>query len=163
MTFSLNLTPNPGAYFLNLENIKNASRFPSFIRLLAARLIDNPTMSLEYFFTQFLSEEDFQILNNICNTLHEKLRDSDIVDNGEPIKEYEILLMLTMLLGRAESSIHEISTDPTEGQAQIVDAVNILMVIIPCVSLHKKGLVRMHWENVTLDADDSKPFVSKLF
>lgn len=162
MTLSLDLSQQPNSFFLNLEAIKKSSKYPSFVRLLASRLIDNPTMSTAHFFTEFLSEEDFQILNTMTALVVDKLRDPHFSPD-DYIPEYETILLLTWMLATAESSIETVTRDDEATHEAINAASMALLSLVTCVSLHKKGLVKIYWENMTLGTDmNDRPIVSRI-
>lgn len=162
MTFSLDLNQQPNTYFLNLHGIRDSQRYPSFVRLLAARLIDHPTMSVAYFFTEFLSDQDFEILADANNTVFDKLNDKSF-STAEYIPEYEMILLVSWMLAVAESSIDSVNVDSDDSSDVMNSVCRAFMTLIACVSLEKKGLVEILWENVTLGSGmDHKPMVRRL-
>lgn len=118
---------------MNLDLISRQENLTAATRLLAITLEKQPYMSVGDWFKS-LSDYQFAELNNL---LEEPTQEGD-----------EELLLLTLMLSKAEAS--DVEYEASEAMARQFD---LLKVLITCVSLEKKGLVKIHYENMTLGED----------
>lgn len=118
---------------MNLSLISQQENLTAATRLLAITLEKQPYMSIGDWFKS-LSDYQFAELNNL---LEEPTQEGD-----------EELLLLTLMLSKAEAS--DVEYEASEAMARQFD---LLKVLITCVSLEKKGLVKIHYENMTLGED----------
>jgi hypothetical protein len=118
---------------MNLSLISQQENLTAATRLLAITLEKQPYMSIGDWFKS-LSDYQFAELNNL---LEEPTQEGD-----------EELLLLTLMLSKAEAS--DVEYEASEAMARQFD---LLKVLITCVSLEKKCLVKIHYENMTLGED----------
>lgn len=130
-------------YHVNLEQIAATQDLPATIRLLAFDLMKAPYLSLGDFF-KGLSDRGLEELIEMVNEIEEN---EDALQN---------VMLLTMMLMTAEGLI--VSSDD-----QLHDALNGMVMITCGVSLARKGLVRVFYDNLSFGEDmQSKKIMEKL-
>jgi hypothetical protein len=126
---------------INLRKVDaNASPFSSIVKMTAVRLMENPYVTLGDFFTG-LTNNDLTALNFMVEM---------IATDGQSREE---LVLLTEMLSRAEGA-------ETSDDAQRASNVSYFCNLVTIVSLHRKGLVDVMFENMSFGADmKDKPIV----
>jgi len=94
----------------------------------------NPYTSLGKFFKK-LSDENLQVLSEIIEE-----GDSEFNDGLEDV------VLMTEMLSRAEGV-------PSQSIEEITENVNYFGMCVTCVSLARKGLVRVYYENMSFGTD----------
>lgn len=126
-------------YTFNFDNIINHNRFLTSTRLLAAKLQKNPYMTMQDYLELV---PDFELQKIV-----------EMMDSPDLNEE---VILLSELLSTAEGCKAENIDDVTMN-------VNTFMAFIVADSLSRKGLARVHRENMSFDAQyGTKPIVSKM-
>lgn len=120
-------------YRVDLEQIAATQNLPATIRLLAFDLMKTPYLSLGEFF-QKLSDKGLEELIELVN---------DVEDNENSLQN---VMLLTMMLMTAEGLV--VSNDD-----QLHEALNAMVMITCGVSLARKGLVRVFYDNLSFGED----------
>lgn len=118
---------------MNLELICQQEKLTSATRLLAITLQKQPYISVGDWFKS-LSSHQFAELNDL---IEEPTTEAD-----------EELLLLTLMLSKGEAT--DVEYEASNAMARQFD---MLKVLITCVSLEKKGMVKVYYENMTLGED----------
>lgn len=121
-------------YHVDLSKVANEKQMMSMTRLLAVELMDNPYKTVGEFFSE-LSDEDLQKLVDIVET------------NGESDRTGELLLMMQMLHGAEGLGT---KFDNIDGVTKRVNAFSMFAVV---TSLHRKGMVKVHFDNMSFGDD----------
>lgn len=129
-----NIPPYSEDYSIDLKKIAAQSDFLAVTKLLAASLQIDPYMSPGPWFKQ-LSDHDLAVLANV-------------VEEGPDGEHFEELLLIAEMLAQAEGIAERNIELATE-------RVNMLVVLLTCESLRRKGLVKVNYENVSF-GDDMK-------
>ena len=131
-------------YNLNYGNIAQAEWLCPTIRLTALDLQKQPYITLGDWF-QKQSDNSIRELQQLAENAYE---DPDSPDN----EDIEQMMILTMMLAAAEG------TDDLGDMNNLRHQLSKLIMTITVVSLGRKGLVRVFYENLTLghDMDDAK-------
>jgi len=114
----------------DMEKIIRAEGLLPITKSVAKMLMKNQYLSLGKFFTR-ISDENLQILMEIIDD-----GDNEFNDGMEDI------VLMTEMLSRAEGV-------PTESIEDITENVNYFGACVTCVSLARKGLVRVYYENMS--------------
>lgn len=142
---------------LNLKAVSKFEQYPAYVRLLAARITENQCMTLEYFFTKFLTKSDLEHLSKLSSNVAEKLMllasTEDSEKSDELIQDYDVLLVLAWILSLAEGTLEKINVGDPNEYAVMSQKVNSLISFVTLASLERKGFVKIHWENMTFDPD----------
>jgi hypothetical protein len=127
-----------------MEKIIESDKLLPVTKSVAKMLMRNPYISLGRFFKK-LSDENLQVLSEIIEE-----GDSEFNDGMEDI------VLMTEMLSRAEGVPSECIDDITEN-------VNYFGACVTCVSLARKGLVRVYYDNMSFGRDQGdKVLVEKL-
>jgi len=118
----------------NMEQIVNAENLLPITKSIAKMLIRNPYLTLGKFFKK-LSDENLQTLLEIIDE-----GDSEFNDGIEDI------VLMTEMLSRAEGV-------PSQSIEDVTENVNYFGACVTCVSLARKGLVRVYYENMSFGTD----------
>ena len=118
----------------NMEKIIDAEGLLPVTKSVAKMLMRNPYTSLGKFFKK-LSDENLQVLSEIIEE-----GDSEFNDGMEDI------VLMTEMLSRAEGV-------PSQSIEEITENVNYFGACITCVSLARKGLVRVYYENMSFGTE----------
>lgn len=118
-------------YYVNFKRVAEQSDFLAITKFLAMRLMDNPYIKVSDFL-QELSNEDLQTL-------------LEISDDEENERLEEVILISEMLaVGEGlDSANAEVSLERT----------NQFAVFLVLESLKRKGLVKLHYENMSFGED----------
>jgi len=128
----------------NMEKIIDAEGLLPVTKSVAKMLMRNPYISLGRFFEK-LSDENLQALLEIIEE-----GDSEFNDGMEDI------VLMTEMLSRAEGV-------PSQCIEDITENVNYFGACVTCVSLARKGLVRVYYDNMSFGTDQGdKVLVEKL-
>ena len=130
-------------YHVNLQQIAESPDLPATIRLLAFDLIKNPYISLGDFFKK-ASDRSIEEMVDMVNAIDD---DEDQMQN---------LALLTMMLMTGEGLV--ISDDD-----HLRYSINAMVMITCGVSLARKGMVKVHYENLSFGQDmTDKVFMEKI-
>jgi len=127
-----------------MEKIIESDKLLPVTKSVAKMLMRNPYTSLGKFFKK-LSDENLQTLMEIIDE-----GDSEFNDGMEDI------VLMTEMLSRAEGV-------PSQCIEDITENVNYFGACITCVSLARKGLVRVYYDNMSFGTDQGdKVIVEKI-
>ena len=128
----------------DMEKIIESDKLLPVTKSVAKMLMRNPYTSLGRFFKK-LSNENLEILMEIIDE-----GDSEFNDRMEDI------VLMTEMLSRAEGV-------PSQSVDEITENVNYFGACITCVSLARKGLVRVYYDNMSFGTDQGdKVLVEKI-
>ena len=128
----------------HMEKIIASDKLLPVTKAVAKMLMRNPYTSLGRFFKK-LSDENLQALSEIIEE-----GDSEFNDGMEDI------VLMTEMLSRAEGV-------PSESIDDITENVNYFGACVTCVSLARKGLVRVYYDNMSFGRDHGdKVLVEKI-
>jgi len=121
----------------DMEKIIGSDKLLPVTRSVAKMLMRNPYTSLGKFFKK-LSDENLEVL-------------MEIIDEGDSEfnERMEDIVLMTEMLSRAEGV-------PTESVEEITENVNYFGACVTCVSLARKGLVRVYYENMSFGTDSGE-------
>ena len=128
----------------DMEKIIESDKLLPVTKSVAKMLMRNPYTSLGKFFKK-LSDENLEIL-------------MEIIDEGDSEfnERMEDIVLMTEMLSRAEGV-------PSQSVDEITENVNYFGACITCVSLARKGLVRVYYDNMSFGADNGdKMIVEKI-
>ena len=128
----------------DMEKIIASDKLLPVTKSVAKMLMRNPYTSLGKFFKK-LSNENLEIL-------------MEIIDEGDSEfnERMEDIVLMTEMLSRAEGV-------PSQSVDEITENVNYFGACITCVSLARKGLVRVYYDNMSFGADNGdKMIVEKI-
>ena len=128
----------------DMEKIIGSDKLLPVTRSVAKMLMRNPYTSLGKFFKK-LSNENLEIL-------------MEIIDEGDSEfnERMEDIVLMTEMLSRAEGV-------PSESIEEITENVNYFGACVTCVSLARKGLVRVYYDNMSFGTDNGdKMIVEKI-
>ena len=127
-----------------MEKIIDSDKLLPVTKSVAKMLMRNPYTSLGKFFKK-LSDENLQALSEIIEE-----GDSEFNEGMEDI------VLMTEMLSRAEGV-------PSQCIEDITENVNYFGACITCVSLARKGLVRVYYDNMSFGKDQGdKVLVEKI-
>ena len=127
-----------------MEKIIESDKLLPVTKSVAKMLMRNPYTSLGKFFKK-LSDENLEILMEIIDE-----GDSEFNDGLEDV------VLMTEMLSRAEGV-------PSQSVEDITENVNYFGACVTCVSLARKGLVRVYYDNMSFGTDQGdKIIVEKL-
>ena len=128
----------------DMEKIIGSDKLLPITKSVAKMLMRNPYTSLGKFFKK-LSDENLEILMEIIDE-----GDSEFNDGLEDV------VLMTEMLSRAEGV-------PSQSVEDITENVNYFGACVTCVSLARKGLVRVYYDNMSFGTDQGeKVLVEKL-
>ena len=121
----------------HMEKIIASDKLLPVTKSVAKMLMRNPYTSLGKFFKK-LSDENLQVL-------------SEIIEEGESEfnEGMEDIVLMTEMLSRAEGV-------PSQSIEEITENVNYFGACVTCVSLARKGLVRVYYENMSFGTDQGE-------
>jgi len=128
----------------NLEKIIESEGLLPITKSVAKMLMRNPYTSLGKFFKK-LSDENLQSL-------------MEIIDEGDSEfnEGMEDIVLMTEMLSRAEGV-------PSQSIDDITENVNYFGACVTCVSLARKGLVHVYYDNMSFGRDQGdKVLVEKI-
>ena len=123
-----------------MEKIIESDKLLPVTKSVAKMLMRNPYISLGKFFKK-LSDENLQVLSEIIEE-----GDSEFNDGMEDI------VLMTEMLSRAEGV-------PSQCIEDITENVNYFGACVTCVSLARKGLVRVYYENMSFGTDNGEKVI----
>jgi len=123
-----------------MEKIIESDKLLPVTKSVAKMLMRNPYTSLGKFFTK-LSDENLEILMEIIEE-----GDSEFNDGLEDV------VLMTEMLSRAEGV-------PSESVEEITENVNYFGMCVTCVSLARKGLVRVYYDNMSFGKDQGDQII----
>ena len=120
-----------------MEKIIESDKLLPVTKSVAKMLMKNPYTSLGKFFKK-LSDENLQVL-------------MEIIDEGDSEfnEGMEDVVLMTEMLSRAEGV-------PSQCIEDITENVNYFGACITCVSLARKGLVRVYYDNMSFGKDQGE-------
>ena len=127
-----------------MEKIIESDKLLPVTKSVAKMLMRNPYTSLGRFFKK-LSNENLEIL-------------MEIIDEGDSEfnERMEDIVLMTEMLSRAEGV-------PSQSVDEITENVNYFGACITCVSLARKGYVRVYYDNMSFGKDQGdKVLVEKI-
>jgi phosphoribosyl-ATP pyrophosphohydrolase len=118
----------------DMEKIIESDKLLPVTKSVAKMLMRNPYTSLGRFFKK-LSNENLEVL-------------MEIIDEGDSEfnERMEDIVLMTEMLSRAEGV-------PSQSVDEITENVNYFGACITCVSLARKGLVRVYYDNMSFGTD----------
>ena len=124
----------------DMEKIIESDKLLSVTKSVAKMLMRNPYTSLGRFFKK-LSNENLEIL-------------MEIIDEGDSEfnERMEDIVLMTEMLSRAEGV-------PSQSVDEITENVNYFGACITCVSLARKGLVRVYYDNMSFGTDNGDKII----
>lgn len=137
MDFNIDYEGSDDQFYLNLKQISGDTSLLPTVRLLAMDLIENPYISLG---------DWLKSLNDL--SLREVLDASEATLENEDSPMMEQLMLLTLMLAQAEGTLHGMNEMEELGKQ-----IEMLRNYVIIVSLARKGLVRVFYENLTLGSD----------
>lgn len=123
-----------------MEKIIDSDKLLPVTKSVAKMLMRNPYTSLGKFFKK-LSDENLQTLSEIIEE-----GDTEFNDGMEDI------VLMTEMLSRAEGV-------PSQSIEDITENVNYFGACVTCVSLARKGLVRVYYENMSFGTDNGEKVI----
>ena len=120
-----------------MEKIIASDKLLPVTKSVAKMLMRNPYISLGRFFKK-LSDENLQVLSEIIEE-----GDSEFNEGMEDI------VLMTEMLSRAEGV-------PSQSIEDITENVNYFGACVTCVSLARKGLVRVYYDNMSFGTDQGE-------
>ena len=117
-----------------MEKIIDAEGLLPVTKSVAKMLMRNPYTSLGKFFTK-LSDENLEVLMEIVEEGNSEFNDG-----------IEDIVLMTEMLSRAEGV-------PSGSIEEITENVNYFGMCVTCVSLARKGLVRVYYDNMSFGKD----------
>ena len=124
----------------DMEKIIGSDKLLPITKSVAKMLMRNPYTSLGKFFKK-LSDENLEILMEIIDE-----GDSEFNDGLEDV------VLMTEMLSRAEGV-------PSQSVEDITENVNYFGACVTCVSLARKGLVRVYYDNMSFGKDQSDQII----
>ena len=124
----------------DMEKIIESNKLLPVTKSVAKMLMRNPYTSLGRFFKK-LSNENLEIL-------------MEIIDEGDSEfnERMEDIVLMTEMLSRAEGV-------PSQSVEEITENVNYFGACITCVSLARKGLVRVYYDNMSFGTDNGDKII----
>jgi len=121
----------------DMEKIIGSDKLLPVTRSVAKMLMRNPYTSLGKFF-KTISDDNLLAL-------------SEIIEEGDSEfnERMEDIVLMTEMLSRAEGV-------PSESIEEITENVNYFGACVTCVSLARKGLVRVYYENMSFGTDNGE-------
>ena len=121
----------------DMEKIIGSDKLLPVTRSVAKMLMRNPYTSLGKFF-KTISDDNLLAL-------------SEIIEEGDSEfnERMEDIVLMTEMLSRAEGV-------PSESIEEITENVNYFGACVTCVSLARKGLVRVYYENMSFGIDNGE-------
>ena len=124
----------------DMEKIIGSDKLLPITKSVAKMLMRNPYTSLGKFFKK-LSDENLEILMEIIDE-----GDSEFNDGLEDV------VLMTEMLSRAEGV-------PSQSVEDITENVNYFGACVTCVSLARKGLVRVYYDNMSFGTDSGDKII----
>lgn len=126
---------------INLKNVSIDDRFPAIVRLTAIDLLNSDGYFSWGRWLNSLSNDDLVYLRGLTE-----------LDLNDPINENAVqsLILITEMLAQAEGlDLDYNDASPT------VERMNWFSAVLTIESLHRKGLVKVFYENLTMDSMDT--------
>ena len=124
----------------DMEKIIESDKLLPITKSVAKMLMRNTYTSLGKFFKK-LSDENLEILMEIIDE-----GDSEFNDGLEDV------VLMTEMLSRAEGV-------PSQSVEDITENVNYFGACVTCVSLARKGLVRVYYDNMSFGTDQGDKII----
>ena len=130
---------NDGSFFINYERVLHQDSFLPITRLLAADLIKKQYMSCGDFF-KGLSLDSLSELNDIAA--------------DENNSHFEEIILISEMLAAAEGVI-------VGGISEVHERLGMFMTWLVMVSLNRKGLIKVYYENISFGEDMKDKIVAE--
>lgn len=127
---------NIDQYELNFNKIIEDRNMLSVTRLLASSLLNKPYMAVGDFIKS-LSDDDLDVLLDTAELMEQ---------NDDKAPHTEELVLITEMLVRAEGLT-------TPDSDVLVNRINALCTFLACEGLSRKGLVKLHHQNMSFGED----------
>ena len=125
---------------INFDKIAASKHLSAFTRLTAINIKNNPYSMLGEFFKD-ISQVDLDMLSGLCD------RALEGTERGADVSaEICELIVLAEMLATAEGM-------PAMDDKQSHANVNFLMSVIACVSMERKGITEVFYENISFGDD----------
>lgn len=136
------------SYGVNIDAIIE-SEYSEIVKSLAIQIKENPYITVGGYL-QSLPQED---LDTLCDYVEDMHARNEAINNGEiefdeedvPESENELLL-LTLMLSQSEAG-------SLTSMGEMTSALSAFGVLLICTSLYRRGLVEMHFDKISLQAD----------
>lgn len=123
---------NEEGFNINYTRVAKEKSLLSITRMLATDLANNPYITVGDFL-KHLSDGDLEHL-------------IDIIDEGEEHKNFEDLMLISAMLSEGEGL-------PCKTIDDYQRCTNMFLVLISIESLYRKGLIKIHRENMSFGED----------
>lgn len=126
---------------INLKNVSADQRFPAIVRLTAIDLLNSDGYFSWGRWIESLSNSDLAYLQSLTE-----------LDLNDPTNETAVqsLILLTEMLAQAEG----IDLDYNDASPTVA-RMNWFSAVLAIEGLHRKGLVKVFYENLTMDSMDT--------
>ena len=131
---------------VNFDTVSKSKECSSIVTSLAYRLMEASYYTIANFYKN-ISDSDLEALNMWIDNL-----------NDEHAQTTNDFVLLTLMLIYAEG----LEVDTIEDLHKYVQ---MMAIIVAGVSLERKGMIRVHWENMTLSLDQdeqNKPLFERI-
>ena len=125
-------------FTVNYSEVVKCKESLAVTKLLAARIMENPYMRIGEWFKD-LSDADLELL-------------VDVTDNSDSTN-FEDLILIVEMLARAEG------VAPAPNMDELYDRINRLMVLLVGEQLFRKGLIKMHHDNISFGEDEGDKII----
>ena len=125
-------------YFINFEKISETESLLDITRNTANAIIKHPYTTIGQFL-KTISNDDLQTL---C----------DIIENVDHPRIYQDILLLTIMLALSEGA-------PAKSSKECTENLKYFCTMLSCVSLERKGFVRVFYENMSFGEDSGERVV----
>lgn len=125
-------------FTVNYSEVVKCKESLAVTKLLAARIMENPYMRIGEWFKD-LSDADLELL-------------VAVTDNSDSTN-FEDLILIVEMLARAEG------VAPAPNMDELYDRINRLMVLLVGEQLFRKGLIKMHHDNISFGEDEGDKII----
>ena len=139
-TLNGSIMENEESFTINYSNIVSEKSLLSVTRMLAADMTKNPYVTVGDFL-KHMSDGDLEHL-------------MDIIDAGEEHKNFEDLMLLAAMLSEGEGL-------PCKSIDDYQKCTNMFMTYLAIESLYRKGLIKVHHENISFGDDMSHKCIAE--
>jgi hypothetical protein len=131
---------------INYNMIAKGGRHLSTTKMLAMRLQQNPYYTVGDFLKS-LSQSDLEILQEVAEIATTR--------GGEEDDRVGDLILISQMLAEAEGTAFGMDLD------NVISRANSLSTFIALESLYRKGLIKLHHENISFGADAGHKIVAE--
>lgn len=122
---------------INFENVIASKNVMSVTKMLAIRMRDNPYLTPGDFIGNMADGDLFTLLH---------------ISEDEADEHFAELLLIAEMLAQAEGL-------PAGDEDTMVNRISMLIGFITCESLARKGMVRVHYENMSFGEEMSQKII----